>query len=51
MRENKLLMPNSLGAMRSLSAARRKMLEKVLIIAATLLALSAGTDVPLEGSG
>jgi hypothetical protein len=27
------------------------MLEKVLIIAATLLAVSAGTDVPLEGSG
>jgi hypothetical protein len=26
-------------------------LEKVLIIAATLLAVSAGTDVPLEGSG
>jgi len=40
-----------LGAMRSPSAARQKTLKKLVAIAATLLVVSAGADVPLEGSG
>jgi hypothetical protein len=41
----------SLGAMRSPSATRQKTSKKLVIIAATLLGVSSGTDVPLERSG
>ena len=40
-----------LGAMRSPSAARQKTLKTLIAIAATLLVVSAGADVPLAGSG
>jgi hypothetical protein len=37
--------------MRSPSDPRLKMLKTLVVIAATLLVVSAGADVPLEGSG
>ena len=40
-----------LGAMRSPSAARQKTLKTLVAIAATLLVVLAGADVPLAGSG
>jgi hypothetical protein len=54
MRENKLLLTltqRSLGAIPVSERRAAEMLKKVVVIAATLLAVSAGADVPLEGSG
>jgi hypothetical protein len=41
----------SLGAIPVSERRAAEMLKKVVVIAATLLAVSAGADVPLEGSG
>jgi hypothetical protein len=54
MRENKLMLTltqRSLGAIPVSERRAAEMLKKVVVIAATLLAVSAGADVPLEGSG
>ena len=54
MRENKLMLTltqRSLGAIPVSERRAAEMLKKVVVIAATLLAVSAGTDVPLQGSG
>ncbi len=56
MRENKLMLTltqRSLasGAIPVSERRAAEMLKMVVVIAATLLAVSAGADVPLEGSG
>jgi fructose-specific phosphotransferase system IIC component len=45
------LTQRSLGAIPVSERRAAEMLKKVVVIAATLLAVSAGADVPLEGSG